>query len=677
MNSWNSSSGSGGGLSKIVQKLLRVKHVLKRFSREVVGDVVLDYKSAKEEFNIAQEALASNPSDITLQLAVTQKQENFSIMLNRYSSYLKQQSKIKWVNFSDENSRYFHAIMRKRRLENRITSFSVGDKIEDDYSIVVEHFLTHFRKFMGSSSSATEKIDLNCLNQGRRLSLEQQVSIHSSKSPGLYGFGSGFFKGLWENIGDDIARSVLEFFQDGFLPQSLNETVISLIPKVSDPKTASDYRPIACYELIIFCKGNIISVTHIQEAFKKFCYSTGLSANKSKSHIFFRGVKEDNKGKILELMQMEEGSFPLKYLGVHLRPTKWKASDCGVILDKLNKNLNCWASRNLSFAGRAQLIHSVLLGIRNFWMSIFILPFKITAAIDKSCCDFLWGANGNRSKLHNPSWEKVCLPKKLGGIGFREGKKWNMALMAKCLWAISNKQDCLWVRWINSVYLKEHSIWNVPIKHDMSWYFKKLLRLSQVIDATTLQQAEKGGKFRVKLFYTSLATAQKVLYAGTVWNKLLVPKHRFIYWQILNSQLLTRDHLSRIMPIHSAICPVCASVNESHSHLFLECIFTRKLFGELLCILFGKIGTSVFFTLFVFQLVVLSWKLGRLSNVEFWAAVWLFKAVASCFVLYLVMPAEDLFDLYSESDLVAPVSKKKGSRQHRGESSSNPPTKKA
>uniref|UniRef100_A0A803QIR6 Uncharacterized protein n=1 Tax=Cannabis sativa TaxID=3483 RepID=A0A803QIR6_CANSA len=133
------------------------------------------------------------------------------------------------------------------------------------------------------------------------------------------------------------------------------------------------------------------------------------------------------------MMQMEEGSFPLKYLGVHLRPTQWKASDCGVIIDKLNKNLDCWASQNLSFTGRAQLIHSILLGSRNFWMSIFILPYKVTATIDKSCRDFLWGLNGNRSKLHLPSWEKVCLPKKLGGISFCEGRKWNMALMAKFL----------------------------------------------------------------------------------------------------------------------------------------------------------------------------------------------------------------------------------------------------
>uniref|UniRef100_A0A803PKX5 Uncharacterized protein n=1 Tax=Cannabis sativa TaxID=3483 RepID=A0A803PKX5_CANSA len=102
-------------------------------------------------------------------------------------------------------------------------------------------------------------------------------------------------------------------------------------------------------------------------------------------------------------------------------------------------------------------------------MSIFTIPSKITAAIDKNCWDFLWGTNGNRIKLHRASWEKVCLPKNLGGISFREGKKWNKALLAKFFWAHTSKHDFLWVKWINSVYLKEHDIWDYPMKMDDGW----------------------------------------------------------------------------------------------------------------------------------------------------------------------------------------------------------------
>ncbi|KAM6568819.1 hypothetical protein CsatB_016804 [Cannabis sativa] len=319
------------------------------------------------------------------------------------------------------------------------------------------------------------------------------------------------------------------------------------------------------------------SVELVNEVFQDFIRATGLVANKKKSHIYFGGVKEEIKNAILEITQMEEGSFSLNYLGVKLRPTKWRAEDCCVILDKLSLKLNGWASRNLSFAGCAQLIHSVLLGIRNFWMSLFILPQKIVVAVDKKCRDFLWGVNGNRSKLHMPSWEKVCLPKQFGGIGFREGKKWNMAMVAKHLWAISSKQDNLWVKLINSIYLKNQDVWSCPIKPDLSWYFKKLLKIRNVTNANMVNQAVKGNKFKVNRFYNELIEADRTPYTATVWHKYIVPKHRFMFWQIINENLLTRDHLSRFFPIHSGLCLVCDDAPESHNHLFFECIFTRNL----------------------------------------------------------------------------------------------------
>ncbi|XP_062119126.1 uncharacterized protein LOC133832860 [Humulus lupulus] len=287
-------------------------------------------------------------------------------------------------------------------------------------------------------------------------------------------------------------------------------------------------------DLVIFCKGNVKSMRLTQSAIESFCATTGLSINNTKSHIYFGGIKDNCKSQFLEITQMEEGSFPLKYLGIHLRPTKWRAADCGEIIEKIQLNLHSWASRNLSFAGRAQLIHSVLLGIRNFSMNIFILPQKVIAVIDKCCRDFLWGMKGNRSKLHLTSWEQVCLPKKYGGVGFFEGRKWNIAMMAKYIWAISSKKDCLWLR--------------------------------NVIECTAVT--------------TSVLRAREVQYASAIWHRLCVPKHRFISWQVINEHLLTRDNLGKIMELATYLCPVCDSVNESHQHLFFDCSFTKKLQQE-------------------------------------------------------------------------------------------------
>ncbi|XP_030494721.2 uncharacterized protein LOC115710496 [Cannabis sativa] len=174
-------------------------------------------------------------------------------------------------------------------------------------------------------------------------------------------------------------------------------------------------------DLIIFCKGDAQSTQVIKSIFDYFSAFSGLKANLEKSLCSFRGVLGEEKNVLLQTLCLEEGSFPLKYLRVPMRPTKWRKEDCGLIIKKIKIILHTWASKHLLFAGRVQLIHSVLLGLRNSWMSIFILPQSVIKEVERLCRGFLWGVEGNRCKIHILSWEKVCLPKKYGGLGFLDG----------------------------------------------------------------------------------------------------------------------------------------------------------------------------------------------------------------------------------------------------------------
>lgn len=74
--------------------------------------------------------------------------------------------------------------------------------------------------------------------------------ISSTKSPGLDGFSVGFYKAAWSVIGNDICLAIQNFFSSGKLLKEVNTTLISLIPKVDCPQGVSDYRPIACCNVL-------------------------------------------------------------------------------------------------------------------------------------------------------------------------------------------------------------------------------------------------------------------------------------------------------------------------------------------------------------------------------------------------------------------------------------------
>ncbi|KAL0428117.1 UNVERIFIED_CONTAM: hypothetical protein Slati_2986500 [Sesamum latifolium] len=87
-----------------------------------------------------------------------------------------------------------------------------------------------------------------------------------------------------------------------------------------------------------------------------------------------------------------------------------------------------WWSSRLSFAGRAQIIKSILGTLHNYWSSSFILSKGIMKCIESKLRSFLWkGCDGQGyAKVH---WEQVCLHKESGGLGIKSVAATNAGLM--------------------------------------------------------------------------------------------------------------------------------------------------------------------------------------------------------------------------------------------------------
>jgi hypothetical protein len=59
------------------------------------------------------------------------------------------------------------------------------------------------------------------------------------------------------------------------------------------------------------------------------------------------------------------------------------------------------------------------------------LPSSICSELDKLNRNFLWGSSEDRKKMHMVGWDKICQPKKDGGLGLYSSKPRNLALLAK------------------------------------------------------------------------------------------------------------------------------------------------------------------------------------------------------------------------------------------------------
>jgi len=64
-------------------------------------------------------------------------------------------------------------------------------------------------------------------------------------------------------------------------------------------------------------------------------------------------------------------------------------------------------------------------------MSLFKLPSGVADKLVRIQMDFLWGWGSEGRKIAWASWEKVCKPCELGGLGIIVLKTFNVALLGK------------------------------------------------------------------------------------------------------------------------------------------------------------------------------------------------------------------------------------------------------
>ncbi|GJT59129.1 retrovirus-related pol polyprotein from transposon TNT 1-94 [Tanacetum coccineum] len=97
----------------------------------------------------------------------------------------------------------------------------------------------------------------------------------------------------------------------------------------------------------------------------------------------------------------------------------------------------------------------------------------------------------------------------------------NSALMVAHVWKLLTLKESLWVKWIHEYKLKGRSFWEVPLRGNMSWSWRKILQLRPLIRESIWTTIGDGSS-------TSL-WVKDIVHNGTWnWPTLLLEKHMFL-----------------------------------------------------------------------------------------------------------------------------------------------------
>ncbi|GJX49273.1 RNA-directed DNA polymerase, eukaryota, reverse transcriptase zinc-binding domain protein [Tanacetum coccineum] len=446
-------------------------------------------------------------------------------------------------------------------------------------------------------------------------------------------------KALFDND-DEKAPAIKEFFRTGKMLGEINATLISLVPKSQTPQKVSDFRPIACCNVIYKCISkiptNIIKsalnqiVDENQSAFvlrRAIIDNILLTQELLKGYNCINGPQRCSfkidiqkaydtlrithlcfaddlimlcHGDIVSVKTLKKALDKFSAIS-GLYPNLGKCTMfCGSIDDATKNNIsNIFLFKEGKLPVRylgiplvtkkigvadSQLIASVLGSMQIYWGSVFLLPKAVINEIKNSKDSWGW-----KCLLILRSWVGKHMRYKIGdgkSISVWHDKWYN----ATSISSVICKKKFFYAGFsdldkISDVF--DSNGWKWPLEWMTKYHWIKDIKnptLSNSPD-TPIWVDNNGNERR---FSTSIVCKDvncdngKVSWRMTVWHPNCIPKHTFILWHVVKKRLCTQDRMANWYPSRVFECSLCKKEPASHDHLFFNCEYAQKVW-KMIC----------------------------------------------------------------------------------------------
>jgi hypothetical protein len=175
--------------------------------------------------------------------------------------------------------------------------------------------------------------------------------------------------------------------------------------------------------------------------------------NYAKSAIFFRAnCDEAVKEEVKHITGISTEALSEKYLGLPIAVGRSTKEAFEPIPGKIRGLMGGWSEKLLSCAAREMLIKSVAQAIPTYSMSCFLLAPDTCKCITSAISNYWWGNSVDSRSIHWRRWSELTLLKTQEGMGFRDIKQFNLAMLGKQGWRLMTNLTSLCARVMKGKY---------------------------------------------------------------------------------------------------------------------------------------------------------------------------------------------------------------------------------
>ncbi|KAL0428044.1 UNVERIFIED_CONTAM: putative mitochondrial protein [Sesamum latifolium] len=153
-------------------------------------------------------------------------------------------------------------------------------------------------------------------------------------------------------------------------------------------------------------------------------------------------------------------------------------------------------AKRLSQAGRMVLIKTVAQAIPTYAIGFFLLPDGFLHELESMSANFFWQHNEGQN-IHWLSWKKLCKDKQDEGVGFRNLKAFNLAMLAKQAWRLISFPDSLLSRCVQAKYYPDSDFLNANSGGKPSYTWLSILATRDLIQRGTRWRVGDGSRINI------------------------------------------------------------------------------------------------------------------------------------------------------------------------------------
>ena len=224
----------------------------------------------------------------------------------------------------------------------------------------------------------------------------------------------------------------------------------------------------------------------------------GQKLNREKKSLFFsKNIRMEIQEEIKNNFGAQIINKHERYLGLPTLVGRGKRKAFNRIKDQVGRKIAGWKCKLLSNAGREILIKVVAQATTTYMMSCFKLPDPLCRELNALVSQFWWVQKEKERKMVWISWEKMCMPKSEGGMGFKDLKAFNLALLAKQGWRLNQHLDSFTHRVFKAKYFAECTFIESQVGKKPSYVWRSLMGAKETIEAGSRWLIENGRKVNI------------------------------------------------------------------------------------------------------------------------------------------------------------------------------------